>query len=170
MRGPKKDTVKLSEQGVVTEEALIAYLNNKLSPEEKQQLEKLLLEDPFAQDALEGLQSSASQAKVTTSLSSLNKKVRARSGLKERKKLQIHWVNYVWAAVVFGLLIGIGFIMVNSLCKKDHNLTVNDKKESTLTIAQTDSEAVSKKPQLITADSLAAGKLPLTDTVVMPAV
>ena len=119
MKGPK-DKVKLSEQGVVTEEALIAYLHNELSPEDKQQLEKLLAEDPFAQDALEGLQASASQTAVTTSLSSLNKKVRERSGLKEKKGLQVHWVTYAWAAVLLGLLIGVGFIMVNFLNKDNH--------------------------------------------------
>ena len=120
MKGPK-DKVKLSEQGVVTEEALIAYLHNELSPEEKQQLEKLLSEDPFAQDALEGLQAADNKTAVTTSLSSLNKKVRERSGLKERKGLNVHWVTYAWAAVLLGLLIGIGFIMVNFLNKDNHN-------------------------------------------------
>ena len=119
MKGPK-DKVKLSEQGVVTEEALIAYLHNELSPEDKQQLEKLLAEDPFAQDALEGLQAADNKTAVTTSLSSLNKKVRERSGLKERKGLNVHWVTYAWAAVLLGLLIGIGFIMVNFLNKDSH--------------------------------------------------
>ena len=42
MRAPKKETVKISEQGIVTEEALLAYLHNKLSADEKQQMEKLL--------------------------------------------------------------------------------------------------------------------------------
>ena len=169
MKGPKKDITKLSEQGVVTEEALIAYLHNKLSPEEKQELEKLLSEDPFARDALEGLQSSANQAAVTTSISSLNKKVRERSGLKERKGIQIHWVNYAWAAVLVGLLIGIGFIMVNFLNKTDdHNLALNEKKEKTETpvIQQKDTSVAYEKPAAAASDSLAPSKNALlTDTI-----
>ncbi len=169
MKGPKKDTIKLSEHGVVTEEALIAYLRNELSPEEKQQLEKLLLEDPFARDALEGLQASTNQTSVTTSITSLNKKVRERSGLKERKKLQIHWVNYAWAAVLIGLLIGIGFIMVNFLNKPaDHNLALNEKKEpvqSPAAYEKKDTSVVEEKLKVADLDTLATGKkLEVRDT------
>ncbi len=155
MSGPKKDKVILSEQGVVTEEALTAYLQNKLSPDEKQQLEKLLQEDPFARDALEGLQNSSNQAAVHTSVSSLNKKVRERSGLKERKGLKLHWVNYAWAAVVFGLLVAIGFVMVNFLNKKDNNLALNSSKENMTapSIVSKDTAAVSERPKVLVADS-----------------
>ena len=170
MTGPKKDKINLSEQGVVTEEALIAYINNKLSPDEKQQLEKLLQEDPFAQDALEGLQSSTNRASVTTSISSLNKKVRERSGLKERKKLQIHWANYAWAAVLVGLLIAIGFVMINFFNKAgDHNLALNEKKETPTApvFEKKDTVVEAEKNAVPLADSASAGKsAALTDTVV----
>lgn len=163
MSGPKKDMMNLTEHGVVTEEALIAYLHNKLSPEEKQQLEKLLLEDPFAQDALEGLKSSLNQAAVSTSISSLNKKVRERAGLKERKKLQIHWVTYAWGAVIFLVLIGICFIIINFFNKKDNSPAPDEKKINTTTpvIQPKDTLAVSQKPDAI--DS-SAKKLPMVDT------
>jgi tetratricopeptide (TPR) repeat protein len=164
MSGPKKDKVILSEQGVVTEEALTAYLQNKLSPEEKQQLEKLLQEDPFARDALEGLQSSANQTGVHTSISALNKKVRERSGLKEHKRLKLHWVSYAWAAVVLGLLIGIGFVMVNFLNRKDNNLAVNSNKENvTAPALPLKDTMVSEKPKVVMADSTVSSR-PVTDT------
>ena len=164
MSAPKKDKVILSEQGVVTEEALIAYLQNKLGPEEKQQLEKLLQEDPFARDALEGLQSSLNQAAVQGAISSLNKKVRERSGLKESKGLKMHWVSYAWAAVVLGLLIGIGFVMVNFLNKKDNNLAVNGNKENAAAaVTQSkDTAAVTEKPKGMS-DSLVSMR-PSADT------
>jgi len=169
MSGPKKDKVTLSEQGVVTEEALLAYVQNKLSPEEKQQLEKLLQEDPFAQDALEGLQSSLNQTAVHASISSLNKKVRERSGLKERRRLKLHWVNYAWAAVVFGLLVGIGFVMVNFLNKKDTNLATNNNKENMAAPAMVQKDTVAaEKPKVVAADSTASAKL-ATDSVAVAA-
>lgn len=169
MSRPKKDIVKLSEQGVVTEEALIAYAQNKLSAEEKQELEKLLEQDPFARDALEGLQSSANQTTVTSSISSLKKKVRERSGLKEGKGLHIHWVNYAWAAVVLGLLIGIGFIMVNFLNKKDNNLALNQKNESANTpvVQLKDTTSVYEKA-VVAADSTTWRGAALTDSVAVP--
>ncbi len=166
MSGPKKDKVILSEQGIVTEEALTAYLQNKLSPDDRLQLEKLLQEDPFAQDALEGLKSSLNQTTVKASISSLNKKVRERSGLKERKKLEIHWVNYAWAAVVLGLLIGIGFIMVNFLDKKTDNLALNEKKEmpAAPALQPKDTVSISAKPETLTTDSNATKRV-VADTL-----
>ncbi|MFN8287548.1 MAG: hypothetical protein U0V74_12375 [Chitinophagales bacterium] len=107
------------KDGVISEEAMIAYLNNTLSSDEKQQFEKLLAEDPFAQDALEGLQAAQNKAAVTASIANVRNKVRERSGARERKLVKLHWTNYAWAAAVFGLLIGIGFLMVNYVGKNN---------------------------------------------------
>ena len=172
MSGPKKDKVILSEQGVITQEALIAYVRNELSAEEKQELEKLLLQDPFAADALEGLQSSANQSAVVNSLSSLNKKVRQRSGLKERKKLQIHWVTYAWAAVLIGLLVAIGFIMINFLSKTDKPVAAidkNEKQEAPATPPK-DTTAIPKNSNANYADSSTALTGKTSDTVSAQAV
>jgi tetratricopeptide (TPR) repeat protein len=121
--------MKISEQGVITEEALLAYARNELGAGEKQELEKLLHEDPFAQEALEGLLSAKDKATVPATISSVNRKVRERAGLKEKRTFSIHWTNYAWAAVVFGLLIGIGFIMVNYLGKKTEQPVAMNKPE-----------------------------------------
>jgi len=120
----KTEKIKLSEQGIIREEALLAYVNNELNGDEKQELEKLLKDDPFAQEALEGLQQST-KASAVVAVSNINKKVRERVGLKERKIIQLHWSNYAWAAVVFGLLIGVGFIMVSYFGKQDSSIAMN---------------------------------------------
>ena len=118
--------MKLCEQGVIREEALLAYLNNGLTAEEKQEMEKLLHDDPFAQDALEGLRESGKE-KLASAVISINKKVRERTGVKEAKMIKLHWTNYAWAAVVFGLLIGIGFLMVTYMGKPDNAIAMNKK-------------------------------------------
>jgi tetratricopeptide (TPR) repeat protein len=120
----KTEKIKLSEQGIIREEALLAYVNNELNGDEKQELEKLLKDDPFAQEALEGLQQST-KASAVVAVSNINKKVRERVGLKERKIIQLHWSNYAWAVVVFGLLIGVGFIMVSYFGKQDSSIAMN---------------------------------------------
>ena len=51
MSNHKKETMRLSEQGVVTGEALLAYLRDELSTDEKQEIEKLLPSAEF--EALE---------------------------------------------------------------------------------------------------------------------
>lgn len=124
MSNPKKSDDFL-KGGVISEEAMLAYLNNTLSAEEKQQFEKLLAEDPFAQDALEGLQAAQSKTAVTASIAKVRHKVRERSGIAEKKIIRIHWTNYAWAAALMGLLIGIGFLMVNYMGKNEGQLAQN---------------------------------------------
>ncbi len=55
MSNPKTNK-ELLDEGNITEALMMAYVNNTLSAGERQQFEKLLADDPFAQDALEGLQ------------------------------------------------------------------------------------------------------------------
>lgn len=107
---------------------MLAYLQNSLSDEDKQQFEKLLQEDPFAQEALEGLQAVQNVPSVTKSIASVKKNVRERSGTKEGKVIQMHWTNYAWAAAIFGLLVGIGFLMVNYMGNKTESIAQNQDK------------------------------------------
>lgn len=115
-------------QGMISEEAMLAYLQNSLSEEDKQQFEKLLMEDPFAQEALEGLQGAQNIPAVTQSIASVKKRVRERSGAKQGKVIQLHRTNYAWAAAIFGLLIGIGFLMVNYLGNRTESIAQNQAK------------------------------------------
>ena len=139
----------MSEQGIICEEALLAYVNNELNGDEKQELEKLLLDDPFAQEALEGLQQST-KASAAVAVNNINKKVRERVGLKERKIIQLHWSNYAWAAVVFGLLIGVGFIMVSYFGKQDSSIAMNKNTAEEVNLLEKKVEETSVAPTDIT--------------------
>ena len=125
MNKPKKEK-KFLERGVIDEVASLAYLHNELDAKEKQQYEKLLKDDPFAQEALEGLQAAQNKTIVTETISSINRKIRERTGLEKKKVFQIHWTNYAWAAVLLGLLIGIGVVMITYIGKKDDNIAMNN--------------------------------------------
>lgn len=122
----KTDKIVLAEHGVVREEALLAYMNNELGADEVQQLEKLLADDPFAQEALEGLKQTT-RATATAAVVNINRKVRERTGAKEGGGATMHWTAYAWAAAVLGLLVGIGFVMVMFLGNKnDSTLAMNE--------------------------------------------
>ncbi len=139
----------LSEKGVITSEALLAYARNELTAGEKQELEKLLLDDPFAQEALEGLQSAKVNTTVAATILNVNRKVRERAGIKEKKTFDIHWTNYAWAAVVVGMLIGIGFVLINFIGKHGTQQiamkTQNAKEEKPAPVVP--------QPQVVSADS-----------------
>ncbi len=172
----KTEKMKLSEQGVISEEALLAYVNNELSAEEKQELEKLLKEDPFAQEALEGLQQS-NKTNAAAAVININKKVRERTGLKEGRTIKLHWSNYAWAAVVFGLLIGVGFIMVAYLGKQDSSIAMNKKIEETVNLMEkkvdepnlvpVTSAAVTDTPAINEQQKVATGESALKPTLTL---
>ncbi len=130
MSRSKKET-KFLESGVLTQRAMLAYINNELDDQERQQFEKLLKDDPFAREALEGLQGAPSKPAVSAALGNLNKKVRSRTGLREKKTINIHWSNYLWAAVLLGLLVGIGFVMINFLGKQNEHIAQTETQNPT---------------------------------------
>lgn len=119
----------------ISEEALLAYARGELNEAQRQQLEKLLVNDPFAQEALEGLQLSA--AKTDTHITALQQQVRERSGLKTRRGgLQIHWSAYAYAAATFAVLIGIGFFLVNYIGNQKEEIAMNDERATPTEQAQ----------------------------------
>lgn len=122
----KTDKIILAEHGVVREEALMAYLNNELGADDVQQLEKLLADDPFAQEALEGLKQTT-RATATAAVVNINRRVCERTGAKEGAGAKMHWTAYAWAAAVLGLLVGIGFMMVTFMGNKtDGTIAMNE--------------------------------------------
>lgn len=149
----RKKEDNLLADGVITEEAMTAYLGNTLSTAERTQFEKLLAEDPFAQDALEGMQAAPNRSETQARIAGINKKIRHQTGGREHKTINIHWANYVWAAVVLGLLVGIGFLMVTYLNNNgDESLAQNEAPQE-IVMPAPDTVAVSST---IVADSISA--------------
>ena len=145
----RKKEVDLLEGGVITEGAMEAYIGGTLTAEERTQFEKLLAEDPFAQDALEGMQAAPNRTEALTRIANIKKKVRSQTGIREGKTVNIHWANYVWAAVVLGMLVGVGFLMVTYLNKHagtDGEIAKTEAPQQE--IVQADDNAVPKAPEV----------------------
>ena len=123
----KSKNIDLTEGGVITQEALLAYAQGRLSDAERLQMDKLLKDDPFAQDALEGMRGSSAKAEISSVVTSLNTQLREKTGLRERKKkgIEIHWANYAYAAVVLGVLVGVGYVMIHVLSNNAKDDTLN---------------------------------------------
>ena len=142
----KPNKILITEEGVLSNEALLAYAQGKLSPAETAQVEKMLAADPFLQDALDGIkQASAAQTTMPEVVATLRQNLRNRAGVKERKKggFEIHWANYAYAAVIFGVLMGLGYVMIQVIGSEHRDLALN-----TATQAQDSTPVVEeKKPE-----------------------
>lgn len=136
----KKEGIKFCTTGVLDEEAMLAYLNNELTPEEAQKFEALLKDDPFTQEALEGLQSTQNKTTVAGSIASVNKKVRERSGIKEKGGFNIHWSVFAYAAGLVGVLLGVGFGLVTYLGNHNEQVAMQSEK-------QTEQSLLEQKPE-----------------------
>jgi tetratricopeptide (TPR) repeat protein len=111
----KPKNIALTEEGVITQEALAAYIEGRLNDAEHAEMDKLLAADPFAQEALDGLRKATKLNDMPTAITSINTLLREKTGLRERRKkgIEIHWTVYAYASVILAVLIGAGFVMIH---------------------------------------------------------
>lgn len=123
----KPRNIILTEEGVITQEALLAYSQGRLSPEEVAQVDRLLREDPFAQEALDGIRNSVAAAGIDSAVAAINTRLREKAGMREKKRkgVDIHWATYAYAAMIVGVLLGLGFVMVHFMQQNGPSIAMN---------------------------------------------
>ena len=89
----------------VDQEALLKYLEGKLSAEEQHEIEKNTMEDAFETDALEGLQNFKNKNDINSLVEQLNRDLKKKT---EKKK---KWVHRREAKLESWLLIAILLIL-----------------------------------------------------------
>ena len=93
----------------VDQEALLKYLEGKLSAQEQHELEKNTLDDSFEADALEGLQDISNKAKIASIVEQLNqdlkKKTEKKKKLPHRREVKVE--PWLLIAIIIILLIAI---------------------------------------------------------------
>ncbi len=99
----------------IDQEALLLYLQGKLSPEKQHQLEKQMLENEFTADALEGLHSFGDKRKLANLADQLNRELKKKTAQKQAllKKRRLHtepWL--IITLIIFLLLIIISYYII----------------------------------------------------------
>lgn len=110
----KQRNIGLTQNGLLTEEAVRCYMEGSLSEEQRKEFEAILANDPFAQDAIEGMKVSASVSQGFSSVEEIKTNIRNRTGLTKAntKSLQIHWSVFAYAAALVALVVGVGVIFM----------------------------------------------------------
>jgi hypothetical protein len=101
---------------------LMDYLSRKLSAQDSHDLEKMMADDEFINDAVEGLEQIGDTKKVSLSVEDLNrelkKQIAKNKNRKEKRKLKEQpWVYFT--IILLLLLVVVGYILV----KKSSNKT-----------------------------------------------
>lgn len=103
--------------GNVEQEKLLQYLNKKLSPGESHELEKQLMDDDFANDAIEGLEQLKDKAGLTKQIDELNaslrKQVSKRKNRKEKRAIPSQYWTYIAICLLLILLVAAFFVIRN---------------------------------------------------------
>ncbi|MFL5810958.1 MAG: hypothetical protein ACJ749_15665 [Flavisolibacter sp.] len=100
----------------VDQEALLRYLQGKLSAGEQHELEKQMMDDEFGADALEGLQNFKDKRDISLLVEQLNsdleKKTEKKKKFKEKLRLQLDPI-ILFTIILILLLIVISYIVIS---------------------------------------------------------
>jgi hypothetical protein len=101
----------------IDQEMLLQYLQNKLPEGKKHEMEKILLENEFAEEALEGLREFGDKQEINSLVEQLNKDLRKKLEKKKefRNKLRLKeqpWIYII--AIMILMLIIIAYLIVRS--------------------------------------------------------
>lgn len=102
----------------IDQETLLLYLQGKLADEKKHEVEKKLLENEFAGEALEGLQQFKDKQQLSYTVELLNRDLKKKLDRKkkQRQKLQLKDQSWLYAAIlILILLIVISYIVIRRL-------------------------------------------------------
>jgi hypothetical protein len=102
----------------IDQEKLLQYLNRDLSKDEQHELEKLMNDDPFANDAIEGLELVADKKNIPAYIDQLNaalkKQTEKKKARQQKRKFQQQPFIYIVIVTVL-LLIVICYLVVRKL-------------------------------------------------------
>lgn len=102
----------------IDQETLLLYLQGKLTGVKKHEVEKKLLQNEFADEALEGLQQFKDKQQLSYTVEMLNRELKKKLERKKkrRRKLQIKDQPWFYAALlILILLIVISYIVIRRL-------------------------------------------------------
>ena len=112
-----KDILSSLSPGVDAE-TLLLYLQGKLSEPQKHEVEKALQQDPFQEEALEGLQEFRDKEQLQYMVEKLNRDLRKKTEQKKkrRERMKIKDQPWLWISIlILILLIAICYVAVRRL-------------------------------------------------------
>ena len=99
----------------IDQETLLLYLQDKLTAEKKHEVEKKLLENEFAEDAVEGLQSIKDKQHINYMVEMLNRDLKKKIAKKKERREKMRIKDQPWlyiSLIILILLIVIAYIVI----------------------------------------------------------
>ena len=100
----------------IDQETLLLYLQGKLSPEKQHEIESKLVDNEFASDALEGLESVQDKNRIQGMVDALNRDLKKKTQKKKRMRDRMKLPDQTWliiAIIIVLLLVIISYFVVH---------------------------------------------------------
>ena len=108
----------------VDQETLMLYLQGKLSPEKKHEVEKMLVDNEFADDAMEGLEAIKDKQQISFMVDALNRDLKKRTEKKKQRKEKMKLKEQPWlyiAILILLLLIVLSYFVIHRMHQQRDN-------------------------------------------------
>ena len=105
----------------IDQETLLLYLQGKLPAEKKHEVEKTLVENDFANDALEGLQQIRDKQRIAYTVEMLNRELKKKTERKKQRRLKLQLKDQSWLYVVifiFIILIILSYMIIQRMMQQ----------------------------------------------------
>jgi hypothetical protein len=89
----------------IDQETLLLYLQDKLSEEKKHEVEKKLMENEFAGDALEGLQQIGDKKQIAYMVEMLNRDLKKKVEKKKQRRKKLELKGQAWLYITLAIII-----------------------------------------------------------------
>ena len=102
----------------IDQETLLLYLQNKLSEEKKHEIEKKLLENDFAGDAMEGLQAMKDKQQISYMVERLNRDLKNKLKKKKQHREKMRIKDQPWlyiSLLILILLIVLAYVVIRRM-------------------------------------------------------
>ena len=102
----------------IDQETLLLYLQDKLSDEKKHEVEKQLLGNEFADDAVEGLQEMKDKQQIAFMVEMLNRDLKKKTEKKKKQREKMKLPPQPWlyiSLIIIMLLIIISYIVIHRM-------------------------------------------------------
>lgn len=102
----------------IDQETLLLYLQGKLSGEKKHNVEKFLVDNEFADDALEGLQAMKDKEQILYMVEMLNRDLKKKTEKKKKRREKMRFKDQPWlyiSILIIILLIVISYFVIYRL-------------------------------------------------------
>lgn len=99
----------------IDQETLLLYLQDKLSEEKKHEVEKMLLENEFTNDAMEGLLEIKDKQQISYMVDMLNRDLKKKTEKKKKRREKMKLPDQSWlyiSIVILLLLIIISYMII----------------------------------------------------------